>query len=330
MDLMEKEIKPMLAYQSDPFNDKDWIAEIKFDGTRTICYLDIEKRFVKLLNRRMMNFTHKYPEIYNALIESINAKKTILDGEIIVYDKEGKPDFYSLQTREHIDDETKIEILSKTIPATFIVFDVLYLNGEELINKPLFERKKILKEIVKNNPFVKVSDEFPGEKCKELFEEIKKIGLEGVMMKKIDSPYLIGKRSKLWLKIKNLKTIDAVIIGYTAGKGKRSDSFGALVLGAYYKGKLTHIGRVGTGWSNEDLREIKKKLDEIVSECAVKNTLERWEDYEKKYLVKWTEPKIVCEVKFLEITKDLELRAPSFVRIREDKNAEECKLEENL
>ncbi|MCW1298044.1 MAG: non-homologous end-joining DNA ligase [Candidatus Parvarchaeota archaeon] len=327
---MEKDIKPMLAYSSSAFDDEDWICEIKLDGTRTICYFDADRNHIRFLNRRMIDFTHKYPEIYSALPNAINARQVILDGEIVTYNKEGKPDFYSLQMREHVDDKIKIDVLSKTIPATFVVFDILYLNGEELIDKPLIERKKILRNVLKDNPFIRISEEFNGINCKKLFEEIKKIGFEGLMMKKKDSPYLIGKRSKFWLKIKNLKTIDAVIIGYTEGKGKREGYFGALVLGCYHKGKLFHIGRVGTGWDDEKLREIKNKLDEIAAECPVKDTLKNWQDYEKKYVVKWVQPRIVCEVKFMEITKDLMLRAPSFIRLREDKDAKECVLEENL
>ena len=317
-------IKPMLAFSSEPFNSKEWIYEIKFDGTRTIAYVDCDKKNVKFLNRRLNYFEFRYPELHN-IWKNCDCDKVILDGEICVFEK-GKPNFYKLAEREHVDQKVRIEILSKEMPATFIVFDILHLDGKDLIDLPLIERKEILKEKVSegNNLLLSV---FVKEKGKKLFEEVKKRGLEGIMAKKIDSIYEIGKRSKNWLKIKSLKTIDAIIVGYSTGTGKREE-IGSLILGIYYDNKIHYLGKVGTGFSEEELKKILEKLEKIkVGKCYLENFDERELDLPEKRKAIWVKPKYVCEVKFLELTEDKRLRAPVFVRMREDKLPEECELD---
>ena len=150
-------------------------------------------------------------------------------------------------------------------------------------------------------------------------------GLEGIVAKKLSSSYQIGKRSKDWLKIKALNSLDCIICGYTLGEGKREKYFGALLLGIWHEGKLRYLGRVGTGWEEKDLEEITAMLKKIEAE---KNPFDIFEE-EPSVLekVKWVKPKLVCEVKFMEFTEDLKLRAPSFIRLREDKIPEECVLE---
>ncbi|MCD6371143.1 MAG: non-homologous end-joining DNA ligase [Candidatus Aenigmarchaeota archaeon] len=322
MDLFEIKIKPMLAFSSEPFNSKDYYFEIKFDGTRALAYIDVENRSVKLLNRREIWFQERYPELKD-IWKNVTAKKVILDGEIVVMEN-GKPNFYLLEEREHIDNKIRIEILSKIHPATYIVFDILFKDGNDLTTLPLSERRKILEECVKEDNNLVIS-EIVEEKGIEFFEKVKEMGLEGIMAKKKDSPYLIGKRSRYWLKVKALKTIDAIICGYTKGEGKREPYFGALLLGIYNEGKLRYIGRVGTGnWSEERLKEIKETLDKIKIE---KNPFDIFEEepsiLEKTIFVK---PKFVAEISFLEWTSDRKLRAPSFKRLRMDKEPRECKI----
>lgn len=326
-DLFSEKIKPMLAHSSKPFNDKNWIVELKYDGTRTIAYVDTKKKFVKLLNRRLTNFTSRYPEIKKGLLDAIDKRKVrkiILDGEIVVLNEKGIPDFYKLSQREHITSPFKIEIYSKSMPATYILFDVLYLNGKDITSVELIERKKILESVIKENSFIIISEIFDGKYCKKIFQRIKKTKFEGIVLKKKDSKYIIGKRSHLWLKVKTLNTIDCIILGYTEGSGWRKEFFGALVLGVYYNGKLKYIGKVGTGWSVEDLKLIKKMMDKVKTKrCPFKEVPEDLRD-EKIF---WLKPKLVCEVEYLEFSKGMELRAPSFKRLRNDKDVKECILE---
>ncbi|OYT41632.1 MAG: DNA ligase [Candidatus Aenigmarchaeota archaeon ex4484_224] len=296
----------------------------KFDGTRSITYIDVENQKVRLLNRRMIFFENRYPELKD-IWKNVKAKKVILDGELVIFEK-GKPNFYLLEEREHVDSKLRIEILSKMHPAVLVVFDILYKDGKDLTSLPLIQRKKILEETIKESENLILSN-YIFENGIEFFEEVKKRGLEGIMAKKIDSPYLIGKRSKCWLKIKALKTIDAIICGFTRGEGKREKYFGALLLGVYENGKLRYIGRVGTGnWSEEKLKNLKEILEKIKTD---KNPFDVFEE-EKSIIEKTTfvKPKLVAEIEFLELTKDKKLRAPSFKRLRFDKDVKECRLEE--
>ncbi|MEM5879246.1 MAG: non-homologous end-joining DNA ligase [Candidatus Aenigmatarchaeota archaeon] len=322
MILWNKAIKPMLAEIAKPFSDEKFCFEIKFDGTRTIAYIDKQKKEVRFLNRRGIWFQNRYLEM-KELWKDVEAEQAILDGELVVF-KQGKPDFYLLAEREHVGSKARAEILSKLNPATLVVFDVLHLDGKDLVELPLIERKKILEKVVKESSRILISAYVIGE-GEKFFEEVKAKGLEGVMAKRIDSNYEIGKRSKNWLKIKALNSLDAIICGYTLGEGKREKYFGALLLGAMHEGKLRYIGKVGTGWEEKDLKELAQRLKKIEIE---KNPFDVFEE-EPSILekVRWCEPKLVCEVQFLELTEDLKLRAPSFKRLREDKAAEECSLE---
>ena len=296
-----------------------WVTT--FDGTRTIAYVDKDKKSVRFLNRRGVWFEYRYPEM-SELWKDVDAKRIILDGELVVL-KQGKPDFYLLAEREHVEG-MRAEMLSQIHPATYIVFDVLHLDGKDLIDLPLLERKEILRDKVRESERMLLSV-YVKERGKAFFQKVKKKGLEGIMAKKMDSVYEIGRRSRNWLKIKCLETMDCVICGYTAGKGWREPYFGALLLGVYENGKLRYVGRVGTGWKEEDLKELRGMLERLKIR---KNPFDIFEEepaiLEKTVFVK---PRIVCEVKFLELTEDKKLRAPSFLRLREDKLPEECELE---
>ncbi|MEM7825416.1 MAG: non-homologous end-joining DNA ligase [Candidatus Aenigmatarchaeota archaeon] len=292
-----------------------------FDGTRCISYIDKENKSVKFLNRRLIFFEERYPEMKD-LWKDVEARKIILDGELIVFEK-GKPNFYKLSEREHIGDKLRIKILSKLMPATYVVFDILHLDGVDVIDKPLVERKKILEKVVKESDRVLLSAYVIG-KGKKFFQEVRKKGLEGIIAKRLDSKYEVGKRSKNWLKIKFLKTLDCVIVGYTKGEGWREKYFGALVLACFYEGKLDYVGRCGTGLDEKGYAELTEELKKLrIDYCP----LEEKPKLPSDLIINWVKPKLICEVKFMEITKDLQLRAPSFVRLRNDKNLEDCILE---
>lgn len=320
--LWEQKIKPMLAKIAKPFDSKDFIFEIKFDGTRCIAYVDKKNKSCKFLNRRMLWFEHRYPEL--EIWKDIKEERAILDGEIVVFEK-GKPNFYLLAEREHVNDKSKIEILSKKFPATFVCFDIIFLNNRDLLNLELMERKRILEQTIKESSRILIS-RYVEESGKNFFEEAKKKGLEGIMAKRKSSFYQIGKRSEDWLKIKALKSMDVVICGYTIGEGWREKYFGSLICGAYYKGKLRYVGKVGTGLDEKGYLELTKRLKLLENN---KNPFENFEESQKVLKkIRWVKPVLVCEVSFLELTKDLKMRAPSFKRLREDKLPKECEIED--
>lgn len=298
-----KSWEPMLCHKGtkDILESNEYIFQPKLDGTRA---LYIEQ---KLINRRGRNIRQRYPEFDDLSIK----KGSIVDGEVVVYNEKGLPDFKLLQRREQTSDNFKIDLLSERYPATYVVFDCLEYKGQKIINKPLETRIDYLKNSVEEGEHLQFI--VSTENGIQLWNKIKDLGIEGIMAKKKGSIYYPGKRSHNCLKIKNLKTIDCIILGYTKGKGKREETFGALLLGAYKDDKIIHMGKVGTGWTDRELKKLKEKMDKLVIE----------QEEEKV----WIKPKLVCEVEYLEITSNGELRAPSFQRLRPDKPPKECILE---
>ncbi|MEM2300357.1 MAG: non-homologous end-joining DNA ligase [Candidatus Hadarchaeales archaeon] len=307
-------ISPMLARlgSENDLSKPHYIWEPKLDGTRAIVYKKGER--IKILNRRKKWIEHRYPEL-SGIHRNILADPCILDCEIVVLDKNNKPDFQLLQLREQQEHPLKIELLSKMYPAVIFAFDVLLANEEDMTNKPLRERKQRLSEIVKESERLRLC--MYTEDGRRLWESVKAMGLEGVMGKKLESTYQQGKRSEDWIKVKTFKTMDCVILGYTPGEGERKDYFGALAIGAYDREKLIFLGKVGTGFDEETIRYLTSELKKIeVPEKPVEE--------EPPYEVRWVRPEFVCEVRFLEVTDDLKLRAPVFLRLRRDKSPEEC------
>ncbi len=314
MSLFEQKISPMLAMSIEkPFDSLSHLFEIKWDGTRAICFAGEKQR---LQNRRLHDITKRYPEIK----VEIKKGKAILDGEIIVVHR-GKPDFKMLQLREQLDDTFKIASAAKEYPAEYLVFDVIYSDGADLTGKPLLKRKQILKDILSENEQVTVCD-FVMEKGIEYYGAATERGLEGIIAKQIDSPYLPGGRSNFWLKIKKIKTLDCIICGITAGNGARAEYFGALILGAYAGGELQYMGKVGSGFDEEQLKFLDRLLSPLKGICPFKAVPDVGSEIKS-----WLEPEAVCEVRYLELTQDRKLRAPVFIRLRNDKAPEDCKIE---
>jgi DNA ligase D-like protein (predicted ligase) len=306
----------MLAKSSPPFNSEKHIFELKWDGTR--CIFFVNKHSVRLQNRRLLNITHRYPE-FRELPIFLKAKSAVFDGELVVL-VEGVPKFDKLQQREHIEDVNKIEILSGLIPATYVVFDLLYLNGNSLMHKPLVERRDLLKGLFPLSDNVIFSESYT--EGRKLFSAVLKKGFEGIMAKEKESPYLPGERSRYWLKIKKAFDIDVVVCGYLEGEGGRRELFGSLILGVYDKGKLIHIGQVGTGFDEKTMSGIYQRLLRIKS---YKRTFDEMPELKRKAV--WCRPEMVVRVGYQEWTKDKHLRVPVFKGIRDDKNPEECTIE---
>ena len=304
--------KPMLAVSGQPFDSPDWIFEPKIDGTRCIALVSSGK--VRLFNRRGFEITYRYPELEKALAGSCCS--CILDGEIAVF-ADGKPSFHSLAQRDHQSEKMRIDYLSQALPASYVVFDLLYAGSKNLLDLTLRERKQILPQELQESEGVSIID-FYSARGKDYFSASLKMGIEGVMAKRLASPYQPGKRSQDWIKIKKSLKLDLVVGGYIPGKGERSSYFGGLLLGAYEQGLLYYVGRVGSGFTEAELAEITGSL--------VQRDSPPFTNPPATPEVRWTEPLMVVQVSALEVTEDGHLRAPVFLRRREDKEPEECEL----
>jgi DNA ligase D-like protein (predicted ligase) len=306
-------VKPMLAVSGQPFNRAGWIFEPKIDGTR--CITTVAKD-VRLQNRRLVDITYRYPEVVGALAHA--ARECVLDGEITVFVK-GRPSFRALAGRDHQVNGMKIEYLSRAMPVSYIVFDILYANGKSVMDRPLRERKEVLHEVLQEGEIVSIVDSFP-EKGEDYFQAALKTGIEGVVAKRLASRYLPGIRSQDWIKIKRSLTIDLVVGGYIPGNGDREPYFGGLIMGAYDHGQLVYVGRAGSGFALVDLQEITSHfLPRIQSPFSNPPSTPE---------AVWVEPNLVVQVTALEVTHDGHLRAPVFLRTRGDKDPQECTIEQ--
>jgi DNA ligase D-like protein (predicted ligase) len=304
-------IAPMLAVRGDPFSEKGWLFEPKFDGTRCVAHISGEHIFLQ--NRRMADISGRYPELLTALRNAVT-EDCVLDGEIIVL-SHGKVDFHSLQRREQQQRRLRIDMLSRKYPATYVVFDILFSGRENVNHLPLWERKAILKKLVKENDRVVLID-YLEEKGEAYFLAARKQGLEGIMAKRAESTYQPGVRSRDWVKIKREVEFDLVVGGITRGWGWRSSSFGALVVGAYYQHDLIYVGRVGSGFTTEELQRIRDMLHPVQQ-----SPFKPSPDLD---LTTWVKPNLVVEVRAMEVTQGGRLRAPVYLRTRLDKSPEQC------
>jgi bifunctional non-homologous end joining protein LigD len=305
---MPEAIKPMLASLSkNIFDDPDWIYEVKWDGYRALAYCKGKK--VDLRSRNNLSYSKKFYPLHDALASlELNV---VLDGEIIVANEQGGADFQKLQAWQK-DEEGDL---------VYYAFDVLWVNGYDVTALSLLERKQILKSIIpEDQTALRYSDHIE-ERGKDFYKIAVSQGLEGIMAKQAHSQYHIGKRAAEWLKIKTHQTQEAVICGYTAGKNSRQ-FFGSLILGLYEGKQLVYIGQAGSGFDEKKLAEVHSKLKKLETDkCPFK--------IKPKTNTKavWVEPKLVCEVKFQEWTKDNLLRIPIFLGMREDKDPLDVKKE---
>lgn len=298
----------MLAKETNqPFSNKNWIFEIKWDGYRAIA--EVNKNNINLYSRNGNSFNLSYPRVVTELKKlNINA---ILDGELVIIDKNGKSNFQLLQQYNSAED-LKIQ---------FQVFDVLSINGENTCDITLIDRKKLLEKLLdKKNDIIKYSD-YIKEKGLEFFDLARQNGLEGIIAKKADSLYYPGTRTSEWLKIKHHKTVEAVIAGFTQPAGSR-ENFGALILGIWNKNKLQYIGHTGSGFNEKSLKEIGKLFKPLIQKDSPFDKL-----IKTNTPATWLKPVLVGEIKYSEWTKDRHLRQPIFLRLRDDKKANEITME---
>jgi bifunctional non-homologous end joining protein LigD len=296
-------IQPMLATSAKgPFDHPDWVFEVKWDGYRAVA--EIRNDGVSLYSRNLISFEKRFRPITDSLRKL--RFEAVLDGEIVVVDDQGRPDFQRLQ---HYQDSRSDHLL-------YYVFDLLYFRGHDLTTLPLVRRKELLKSILPSTPRIRFSDHVWKEGV--LFYNVgRKNGLEGIIAKHSQSLYEIGTRSRRWLKVKAHFAQEAVIAGFTEPGGSRK-YFGALVLGLYEGDKLMYIGHVGSGFSGNNLKNIHEKLEPLVQEeCPF--TVKP----ETNAPVTWVAPEIVCEIALSGWTEDDVMRHPVFLRLREDKAARE-------
>jgi len=304
---MPSDLKPMLATLVDePFNDEQWQFEMKLDGYRSLAYLRSGR--AELRSRNNNNFNTKFQAVYEALKEwQINA---IVDGEIVVLNEEGRPDFGGIQNWNRL----------KKGELVFYVFDLIWLDGLDITHEPLYKRREALKQLVPEKGIIRFSDHID-ELGKDFYQIAQRANLEGIIAKQKNAPYLSDTRTKTWLKIKIEQRHEAVICGFT----KRNDSdrlFSSLVLGVYESGKLKFIGQSGTGWNSEMMTQLMKKMKPLVTkQCPFAP------EPQLSSPVTWLKPFLVCEVKYTEITSEGVMRHASFQGLREDKSAQDLNTE---
>lgn len=309
-------VPPMLATLVDkPFDAENWLFEVKWDGYRAIAICDKNK--VSLISRNNKSFNEKFYPI-TAALEQLKLH-AVLDGEIIISNKEGVSSFGDLQNwRSEADGEL-----------LYYVFDLLWLNGRQLYEVPLNLRRELLKEILPANSVIHLSQTFnaPGT---SFYEVAKEMNMEGIIAKKADSLYIPGVRTKEWLKIKIAKRQEVVIGGYTLNEGS-TKLFSSLLVGVFENGQLHYTGKIGTGFTDKVQRDMMQQFKSLVQKSC---PFEREPDYNKpsrfrpnppKATAVWLKPELVCEVSFAEITSDGVMRHPSFEGIRIDKKAKDVK-----
>ncbi|MDB5119329.1 MAG: ligase [Sphingobacteriales bacterium] len=315
-------LKPMLATLVDePFDNPDWVYEVKWDGYRALALLN--KGEVELKSRNDKSFNEKFYPIPKIL--SNWKMDAVFDGEIVVLNKKGLSDFGALQNWRSEADGDLI----------FYVFDILWLDGKNLMDLPLKERQAILDATLPaDDDQVRVSKVFNANGV-DFFHAAEKMGLEGIIAKKTESTYSPNFRSKEWLKIKVHKRQEVIIAGYTKNEDT-TKSFSSLLLGAYKGQSLQYVGKVGTGFSNSLQKQMMEKFNQLVikespfEESPDYNKPSRFRPNPPKAKATWLKPELVCEIAFAEVTSDGVFRHPSFQGMREDKNAKEVVIEKEV
>ncbi len=300
-------IKPMLAtLVREPFDHPDWLFEVKWDGYRAIA--EIGDGNVSLYTRNQISLNKKFSPIVEALQKL--RFKAVLDGEIVVADGQGRPNFQMLQNYQK----------SGRGHLLYYVFDLLFLHGHDLLRLPLIKRKGLLQKILPASGPLRFSDHV-WEEGLLFFQVVKEKGLEGIVAKHAHSTYQLGRRSRQWLKIKMQLTQEGVIAGFTEPQGGRK-YFGSLVLGAYEGGELVYIGHSGGGFGAKALKELYERLQPLTQQkCPFRI------EPPTPTPVTWVKPQLVCEVAFTDWTEEGLMRHPTFSRLREDKDAQEVRRE---
>lgn len=304
----------------EPFDDAQWLYEVKWDGYRAVAF--VNDGCARLLSRNQNDLTGEFPEIAYALSD-LKLERATFDGEIVALDEEGRSSFSLMQQRTGMTHPGPRSKRDHTVPIVYYIFDLLYLNGYDLMRVGLEHRKELLKVMVPEGAgLLRYSDHYL-EHGKALFDAAREKGLEGIVAKMRDSCY-VQKRSREWLKVKITRRQECVIAGYTDPRGAR-ELFGSIVLGLYdNQGRLVHVGNAGTGFTTESQVALWKKLEKLKTD---KNPFGAKIESTRK--AHWVMPELACEIKFSEWTHGgkrggFKMRAPVYEGLRFDKKAREC------
>ena len=306
---------PMLATLVDePFDDDEWLFEIKWDGYRAICTVREDGK-ISLVSRNGLDFLGQFPEL-DELRGAWTTLPIVVDGEIVSLDERGRSSFQRLQGSFNRNRPSARSDDAKKYPLTYAVFDILYADGKDLRKTPLEERKAILEHAIGDPDLVLYSKHVIGDGC-AFFEQAQRQQLEGIIGKRRDSTYH-ERRTRDWVKIKAQLMQECVIGGFTEPRGSRK-GFGALLLGLYQGKKLYYVGHVGTGFDTKTLAAMTAQLKK-----TERKTSPFANDVDSNTKAHWVEPRLVAQVRFTEWTRDGVMRQPAFLGLRRDKSPKEC------
>jgi bifunctional non-homologous end joining protein LigD len=312
---MPAHIEPMLATLTKqvPRDEEHYAFEVKWDGVRSVAY--VEGGQARFESRRGGDITSRYPEL-RGLGPALGSTAVVLDGEVVAFDGE-RPSFERLQRRMHVGNERAVRRLMGEVPVVYVIFDLLWLEGHSTLALPYRERRKLLDELGPQGPSWQTPASHEGDGA-TLLDATKRLGLEGVVAKRLDSAYETGRRSRAWLKVKNHNSQEFVIGGWLPGKGARSASLGALLIGYYEStdpdARLRYAGRVGTGLTESELRRLVDLLEPLRRDTSPFSPAPRVKD------ATFVEPELVAEVRFTEWTNAGVVRAPAYQGLRDDRD----------
>ncbi|HEX7255491.1 MAG TPA: DNA ligase D [Gaiellaceae bacterium] len=305
--------KPMLATLADEVpKGKEWTHEVKWDGYRAITY--VQGGDATLVSRNDIDMTERFASVAREIARAVKTPDCVLDGEVCALDESGRATFSAMQQGK------------QGTRYIFVVFDLLEVDGNPIVDLPLTERRaRLLQLLDRRNQTVQLSESFDDGEA--LYRAAHDQGFEGIVSKRRDSRYEPGRRSRNWLKIKTHGRQEFVIAGYTKGQGRRSGRFGSLILGYWQGDELVYAGNVGTGFTDEEIDKLLKKLRPLERKDPPFRTVPKMPRVRRDAIV-WVEPELVAEIEFVEWTHDGRLRAPSYKGLREDKSATEVRREE--
>jgi len=311
---MPEHLVPMMAKLGElPANDGGWAYEIKWDGVRAIAYSEPGR--LRLESRNLNDITAQYPEL-RRLNRALSSHTAVLDGEIVAFDGDGRPSFERLQQRMHLTGEAQIRRRAEDYPVVYVIFDLLHLDGHDLMGLPYSERRARLEELGLDGTAWQTPSHSVGG-GERLLNATAKQGLEGIMAKRLDCSYEPGKRASHWIKVKTKQRQELVIGGWLPGEGRRSGQIGALLMGYFESGEFRFAGKVGTGFGQKELAMLARELAPLARDTSP------FVGKQPQKTARFAEPKLVAEVEFGEWTKEGMLRHPSYKGLRDDKPAEQ-------
>jgi bifunctional non-homologous end joining protein LigD len=316
---MPEQLVPMLARAGPiPAPEDGWAFEVKWDGVRAVCFSEPGR--LRLVTRNGNDITARYPELHR-LNRALSMHRAILDGEVVAFDADGRPSFGALQGRMHLTRDAQVRRLAKEAPVTYMLFDLLWLDGHSLMDLPYAQRRERLAALDLRGDRWQTPEHVIGDGAR-LLEATREQGIEGVMAKRLDAPYEPGRRSGAWVKVKNTNREELVIGGWlpmraTPPRGR--ERIGALLVGVAEDGGLRFAGRVGTGFTEAELDRLAERLAPLERATSPFTTVPAGVKIPREAI--WADPELVCEVEFIEWTREGVLRAPSYKGLRDDKPA---------